>query len=670
MNRQTISQNHSGTLILLVLVFLSLVCSIVVSGREPDVLLAVRFFGSLCLVTTIAMVSLAIGLSLFEQNRRSILSVSLAFLVGYGSCGMLIFFIGLAHGLYPWVIAACFVGLGLIFRRNLNDLPGLIRQLLVNVHRAQPGIRWIVTGVAIYICFLFIVSLGPVHAWDAHAFHWTVAKYFARHHAVPFPFFDLNGGTPHLMRMLYTTFCVFEFTHQASHANWLLFPALVGVISGFARRLSSSAAGLAIAIAAFVFLVLRPSIVTEPMLDFPVLVFGLAAFICTLAPLLHNSRTGKTHGSAEVPDSRFFILSGILCGFALAIKWHALVLFPVILAIYLFIWLPIMTPRSPGRLLIGWMVFAFWPVAIFFVYNFVHTGNPVWHPMIPSFWDRGYWSGVAPNLFLCRIHMDFLRHNSYPSPVIAPLGFLSFYLRSIVLVLPGMFFASFALLADRRRFGAITLSVIGGGLFSILAYSILVGANPRNTLLGTGMILLLIPIGWDHLMQSKYRKIVLVVPVLIAAGLLYKVSDRRLPMIEQYFDRCVSVLRGPYLNEQYREAFLYPAAQWINGHLPADAKIITDARLLGNVDRDWMTIWPVAQCIVPVSSEMSSDSLRQSLRGTGVTHLMVDKSRLWKTTTACPLMANHLTPWENLTARKEWLIPVYSDRFVDVFQLR
>jgi len=662
-------RRHRALFILFILTVLGWCCSAAVADREADSMLAVRFAGSLCLMSAIAMVSLATGLRVIGTLRRTVLTISLAFLIGYGLVGMLVFIAALLHALYPAVMAALLVGLGVLFRVQMNELPSLFRHFLSEFRHLPMNARLTISVVAAWTCFLLLLSLGPVNAWDAQAFHWTAAKYFARNHAVPFPDFDGNGGTPQLVRMLFAVFCVFHFDHQASHAVWLFFPALLGLVYGVVRSLSSSTIGLALTFAAFLLLVLPPEFITEPVLGFPLLVFGLAAFGCVLAPYLFDSDDRNAQGIGA-SFSPFLVISGILAGFALATKWQAFVLLPVLLVTIFSIWFPILPATSRKRLLLGWSALVVTPAAAFALYNLVHTGNPFWHPMIPVFWDPDYWASVTPNIYVWRAHMDFLLHEMYPSPFYSFTGALICYLRGNVLVIPGLFLALLALFADRRRFGPTVWFMIGGGLFCVLLHSITVGSDLRNVLLGTGMMLLAIPIGWDRLKLSSCRRVAYLIPILAVAGVVYKVSDFQLPIVDQYISRSLRVLRGPYFDDMYNKDYFLPAAHWANRHLPLDARVITDARLLGNLDRNWMTIWPVAQCLVAVYPEMSADSLRHALGNIGITHLLVDESGLWKTCTICPHMAEYMAPWGKLLARDDWLEPVYADGRARILRLR
>jgi hypothetical protein len=590
-------------------------------------------------------------------------------MAGYGFLGMLLFFTGLAHGLYAPLIALELLVLGILFRRQLHELFVGIGRLTATSKNSSLSLRFLGGVIAVYLAFLLLISLGPVNAWDAQAFHWTTAKYFARHHAVPFPDFDGNGGTPQLMRMLLSVFCVFHFDHQASHGIWVLFPALLGLVYGVVRGLSRSLVALIITLISFALLIVQPKFVTEPLLDFPILVFGLAAFICALLPCL-DDRGDSLALSSGVSSARIFIISGVLTGFAVGIKWQAAALVPVLLIAVVTIWRPVLPAGARSNLLFKWLAAASAPVTIFAIYDLANTGNPFWHPMIPVLWDSNYWANVAPNIYILHKHMDFLLHEMYPSPLYNPVGAMSCYLRTNVLIIPTLILAILSLFACRGRFGTVTRFALGGGFFCILLFSITVGPDSRNMLLGTGMILLAAPVGWDWLMQSRYRKIVYYIPVFIVVGMVYKLSDLQLPIVDQYISRSMRILRGPYYDDAYNKTYFMPAVRWANKHLPSDARIVTDGRLLGNLERDWMTIWPVAQCRVGVSPGMSADSLSQALQHMGTTHLLVDRSALWKTYAIFPDMAEYLAPWGMLLTRDDLLKSVYSDTLTIIYRLQ
>jgi len=664
------SKQSTGLLALFFLLLCAVLCSVAVSGQQHDSHLVCRFAGSLFLLSAIGMVALAMGWRILGTSQVSLLNLALAFLCGYGLWGMLVFFTGVLHGLYRSILAAELLCLGILFRRNVNEIPGILRRLMARFAKAPPAVRVIMGAVGVYTCFLLLISLGPVEAWDALGSHWAIAKHFARHHGVPFPIFNGNGGTPQLMRVIYAVFCVFEFDHQASHGVWLLFPAMIGMVYGVVRRFSSSGVGLALTMGMFILLFLQPKFTTQPILDFPVAVFGLGAVIAALAPRLFGPEVGLAGESSRTTLSRFIVLSGVLCGYAVATKWHAMPLYLVLLACFFLLWWEVLSRAARWKMLTLCAVFALLPVIIFSIYDFIFTGNPFWHPMIPTFWNPEYWAKVPSSIFLTREHMDVVRAKMYPSPVLNPVGALSCIIYGHVLVLPGLFFVPFALFNVCGQIRRVVWLLLPAGLFTVLASSALLGTNLRHTLLGMGILLLLLPLGWDALTQHKFRWLALVVPLLALAGVAHKVSDRRLPVVEQYLSAFKSVTWGPYFDRDYQNTFGYSATRWANTSLEEDAKIVADALRLGNLDRDWMTISPVVQCIVAVSPEMSADSLRRALRRIGATHLWVDQHQLWKDPTNFPSVPLYLTPWGKLIKRDEWLEPVYADSLVCIYRMK
>lgn len=298
-----------GLSILIVFLLLTLACSAVVAGREPDSSLVFRYAGSLFLLAAISMVSLAGGLWALRVRRANILAVSLSFLAGYGAWGMLVFFTGLVYGLYTFVLAAELLVLGFLFRRRLNEVPSIVGELLTALRNAPLAMRFIVGTVSAYLMFLLLVSFGPVTSWDALESHWPLAKFFARHHGVPFPHFNGNGGTPQLMRMHFTVFSVFGFDHQASHTMWAMISALFGLGFGVARRFSSSTTALALTLASFCVLVVQPQLTLQPTLDLPPVVFGLGAVVAAVVPALFARREDAQRGELPLPLSRFIIVS-------------------------------------------------------------------------------------------------------------------------------------------------------------------------------------------------------------------------------------------------------------------------------------------------------------------------------------------------------------------------
>ncbi len=195
-HRAGLFHQWGGLATVFVLLLLTSICSIVVAGSNPEENLFFRYLGSLSLLAATVLVSLAIGLTALKVNRPTILALTLSFLAGYGAWGMLVFVTGLAHALYAYVVAAELFILGIVFRRRLNELPRIFSRLFESLSTVSMVVRLLVGAIGAYLLFLLLVSLGPVSSWDALESHWPIARYFARHHAVPFPFLTVTGE-PH-----------------------------------------------------------------------------------------------------------------------------------------------------------------------------------------------------------------------------------------------------------------------------------------------------------------------------------------------------------------------------------------------------------------------------------------------------------------------------------------
>jgi len=658
-----------GVLILFVLLAAALVCSIIVGDLPVGTHELVRYAGSIFLLAAVALVSLAAGMQLLGRRRFDVLSLSLAFLAGYGFWGMLTFFTGLAHGLYPTVLMAELICLGCIFRRRLNELPGIGRRLMGSFRQEPLAVRITLLMVGGYLGFQLLVSLGPITTWDALESHWAIAKYFARYHAVLFPWFNGNGGTPQLARMLFTDYCVFGFDHQASHAVWAMTPALFGLVFGVTRRLTSSMGGLALAMGMIAILLVQPQYTTQPVLDVPAMVFAFGAFVAALAPVLRTGGSDRTTSSPDSFHSHYIIVAGILAGYAIGTKWHVLAIFPLLILCIVTLWRHELT-RMSGRKALGLAtIAALTPFTVFAIYDFVHTGHPFWHPMIPLFWNADYWSSVSANIFLCRENVDMYRTSICPSLFYNFWGAVRWIIKTQALILPGMLFVPFALFRMREKCGKLVGLCLTGGLLGFLVPCLLLYGHFRHTMLGVAVFILLIPLGWETLQKSRYRWWTLALPLLILVGLMSKFMHGRHPQIfDSYGPALHAVIAGPYPGGEYEKTFVYPAIRWANRHLPKEAFVVADDRRLGNLDRDWMTIFPATQFVIGVSPSMTVDSMRQALLNIGATHLWIDRRERWKDSNY-PSLPRHMKAWQTLIESNSGLQEMYSDSLARILRI-
>jgi len=659
-----------GIFIVFVLLVAALVCSMVVGDLLVGTHDVIRYAGSIFLLAAVGLVSLAAGMQLLSRRRFDVLSLSLAFLTGYGFWGMLVFFTGLAHGLYPVVLTVELGCLGFVFRRKLNELPDISRRLMGSFRQEPPAVRITLLSVGGYLGFQLIVSLGPVTAWDALESHWAIAKYFARHHAVLFPWFNGNGGTPQLARMLFTDYCVFGFDHQASHAVWAMIPAFFGVVFGVARRLSSSSSGLALSMAMVAVLLVQPQLTTQPVLDIPAMIFALGAIVAALTPAFYNREPDCLNSGTGSQRLRFLIISGILAGYAIGTKWHILALFPILALIYVVSWRRELTGEAGRRTFVVTIASAALPFVVFAVYDFAYTGHPFWHPMIPLIWNSDYWSSVSANVFLCRENVDIYRTSICPSLLYNFRGAVRWIIQTHVLILPGMLFAPFALFRIREKWGKFIGLCLTGGLLGFFVPCLLLYCHFRHTMLGVAVFILLIPLGWDALQKSRYRWWTLTLPLLILALLVSKFLGGHHPQIFDLYGPAIrSVVSGPYISKDYEHEYACRATRWANRHLPKDAFVVADDRRLGNLDRDWMTIFPATQFVIGVSPSMTVDSMRQALLNIEATHLWVDRRERWSTSPDFPSLPSHLSAWRGLIEPSGEMPEVYSDNLVRILRI-
>lgn len=346
-------------------------------------------------------------------------------------------------------------------------------------------------------------------------------------------------------------------------------------------------------------------------------------------------------------------------------------LYPVLLTCFFLFWRTDLPAERRRRSLAWCVIGAFLPFVTFAIYDLAHTGHPFWHPLVPVFWDTDYWSAVAANVNLCLQNVEMYRTKLCPTPRHDFMGSLRWMYRNHALILPALFFALFALREIRRERGTMIWTLLGGGVFCFLVPTFLLYPHFRHTMLGVAILILLVPLGWDSLSRWKFRWLVLALPVLVVFGLASKFTSGGHPQVfDSYVPALTSVVRGPYYDEGYQARYGIPATRWADAHLPEDAMVIADQRCLGNLDRDWMTIFPATQFRVGLTPDLSADSLHRLLAGLGATHLWVDRARHWDMPEHFPSLSSIITSWEQLLTREDLLKPVYTDSLTCIYRLR
>ncbi len=317
--------------------------------------------------------------------------------VGLGVIAYGVFALGMAGFLSKtaisiWIGIAALVGTQGM-RATWADLRGCIRDRAERpsapvgrpAARATSAALWLTLGtLAIVAAAACYQPPGP-HAWDALAYHLADPKIFLGEHRIRLLPTEHHSNFPFTMEMLFTIGLAFDGYVAANLFHLLTAILLVLALICFGDRFLSRRAGL---IAAVVFLS-TPIVLWEATVAYIDLGLALFLFLAFYLMLLgmHSERLAGTAGSGGVDASgyRMMIAAGTLMGFALGIKYLALLPLVFLIALALYHKTPI------GRI----AVFGAVACAIgspWYVKNAIWMRNPVYPFAYSVFPGSKYWS--------------------------------------------------------------------------------------------------------------------------------------------------------------------------------------------------------------------------------------------------------------------------------------
>jgi hypothetical protein len=297
---------------------------------------------------------------------------------GLGFVSLLILGLGIAGGLNRWVV----YGLALVaFLLLLPDLKAVV-QLVRGLQRPtfESLLDRLLLGYLLVVLLLSLVAcLAPPVAWDSQVYHLTGPKLYIERGRITGDIDIPYLGFPSLLEMLFLAGMLLKGDMVANLVHFTYAVLTVCLLYSFTRRhLQASTPWLASAI-----YLSAPSIVlvsTWAYVDLGLAFYTLAAFYAFITWRASTS-------------SHWLVLTGILSGFALGVKYTA-VLTPIVLGLLL-IW-EHRRQRAVGsvRNLLFLSLSTAAVACPWYLKNWVLTGNP-FYPFFfgGRFWDeyRAWW---------------------------------------------------------------------------------------------------------------------------------------------------------------------------------------------------------------------------------------------------------------------------------------
>jgi len=308
--------------------------------------------------------------------------------IGFGFAAYAVLIVGLLHQLYLLPILLIWALMVLVGYKGMQTVASTLVNLIRRFKSAwkavsvsAPGARIGALGVVALLTFGGAALLacykppGGVE-WDAISYHLADPRQFLMQHSITSLPTEHHSNFPLLMEMLYTVGLLFSGFVLANMLHWLMAALTTAAIFGFLKsRVGSFAAWSGV-----VLFITTPVVLWEAGVAYVEL--GLALYT-TLAVLAAVSSLQRDVAATD--RTAWLRLSAIAIGFALGVKYLALI--PLFLIILLLLF-----RRQPFVSIIKYAALAILIGCPWYVKSAVITHNPVYPFMYRAFPGSIYWS--------------------------------------------------------------------------------------------------------------------------------------------------------------------------------------------------------------------------------------------------------------------------------------
>jgi hypothetical protein len=297
---------------------------------------------------------------------------------GLGLVGLVVLGLGLVGVLNRWLLYVLTFVACVVLLADLKAIARLARRLGKPAPASTPE-RLLIGYVVFVLCLSLLACLTPPIAWDSQVYHLTGPKLFIAQGRITGDIDIPYLGFPSLLEMLFLAGMLLKGDIVAKLTHFAYALLTIGLLYSFAHRyLQARLRWLSVAIYLSV-----PSIVlvsTWAYVDLSLAFYTFAAFYGFVAWMEEN-------------DSRWLVLTGVLSGFCLGVKYTA-VMTPVILG-FLAMWKS--RKRGIGAV-IGDVALLWFTTAAtacpWYLKNWALSGNPFYPFLFPGrYWDayRAWW---------------------------------------------------------------------------------------------------------------------------------------------------------------------------------------------------------------------------------------------------------------------------------------
>jgi hypothetical protein len=414
--------------------------------------------------------------------------------LGLGIVAYGVFALGLVGLLTAQILAVWLTALALLgipgMRSMSRDLHGCIsrfrkarrtQRILISpsfaIGTASLCVLTVFGVVAVAACF----QPPGAHAWDALAYHLADPKIYLQHHRiVPLPT-QHHSNFPFTMEMLFTIGLAYGGFAAANLFHLLTAGLLLFAMVAFCDRFLSRRAGvIACLMLATTPLALWEATVAYIDLGLALYVF-LAAYAVILAAQCRGTFTDRAMSSAGLFRSRIMFIGAVLLGFALGIKYLAVLPLGMLLVLALF-------RRIPVREIAMFAVVACAVGCPWYVKNIVWMRNPVYPFAYSVFTGSRYWTAERALPYM-EEQRSFGKAPDLNMPIEA--------LRNLVMT-PWMLLTSPEIYTNRADF---TFTSLIGGLYAGFMFSLTYVLGKPRGLHDVLLIFLFMLVSWFFVSQ-------------------------------------------------------------------------------------------------------------------------------------------------------------------------
>lgn len=533
------------------------------------------------------------------------LGLAMAFVIGLGVLGWLMFFVG-AAGLFqdPWLWAVLLAGLA--------GLP-LLAPSWRDVAWERPDATGMLLLALLTIVFVLdgLEALAPPADADSLAYHFAVPRQFIRAGALEFIYRSPDGAIPYLLQMGYVPALALggerALTAWTGVTGWIA----VGAVYAFARPYLSRNWALALAL---VFATL------------PVVLYGAGTGQVETRLALFAVVSAWAAGKAvEGGDARYAALAGAVAGFYAGSKYLGLLYLVAIGACLLF---------HRRRFAFGalFSVFAAFAGFQWYAWNAIHTGDPVF-PMLFQWLGREnliQWPLTHDRYFQLFLEGDRpLERNPFNLilyPFLATLHAPPETEAKLIGLGPfGLLVLPFAVLGawrirDRIRPGVLWSFVVAAGIFYVLWFVTGSSQRVRHLLPVAPLLLIAMTVAAERLTRNSGMRR----PLLVAFAATVAIQLAGAGLVGMKFVRHVA-------SGDDREGFLqryvsyYAPVPWINANLKtSDRLLIGERQLFYFLNVPFLFASPFAQGEIDLRPEQTDPSrLLADLCAARITHILL-----------------------------------------------